>query len=66
MPRLSPEQPDNALVSRFVCRHRMRVLGGAAGAVALSRAGAAASAADRLALRRARRLLRLHPERQQQ
>nr|BFD87390.1 protocatechuate dioxygenase [Streptomyces sp. Xyl84] len=47
MPRLSPEEPDNALVSRLVSRRRMLVLGGAAGAVALSGAGAAASAADR-------------------
>ncbi|MGW1594755.1 intradiol ring-cleavage dioxygenase [Streptomyces sp. NPDC002343] len=47
MPRLSPEEPDNALVSRFVSRRRMLVLGGAAGAAALSGAGAVASAADR-------------------
>ncbi|MFF5405017.1 intradiol ring-cleavage dioxygenase [Streptomyces misionensis] len=47
MSRSSGEEPDNALVSRFVSRRRMLALGGAAGAVALSGAGAAASAADR-------------------
>ncbi|WP_453061137.1 intradiol ring-cleavage dioxygenase [Streptomyces mexicanus] len=47
MPRTSPEEPDNALVSRLVSRRRMLALSGAAGAVALSGAGAVASAADR-------------------
>ncbi|MFJ9930094.1 intradiol ring-cleavage dioxygenase [Streptomyces misionensis] len=47
MSRSSGEEPDNALVSRFVSRRRMLVLGGAAGAVALSGVGAVASAADR-------------------
>jgi len=47
MPRPSRDEPDNALVSRLVSRRRMLALGGAAGAGALSRAGAGASAADR-------------------
>ncbi|MER7220857.1 MULTISPECIES: intradiol ring-cleavage dioxygenase [Streptomyces] len=47
MPKPSPEEPDNALVSRLVSRRRMLVLGGAAGAIALGGAGAVASAADR-------------------
>ncbi|MEU6389083.1 intradiol ring-cleavage dioxygenase [Streptomyces sp. NPDC046939] len=47
MSRPSLEEPDNAVVSQLVSRRRLLLLGGAAGAVALSGAGAAASAADR-------------------
>ncbi|MEU5115655.1 intradiol ring-cleavage dioxygenase [Streptomyces longwoodensis] len=48
MSRFSPEEPDNAVVSRLVSRRRMLVLGGAAGAAAaLGGAGTVAGAADR-------------------
>ncbi|MGW6290516.1 intradiol ring-cleavage dioxygenase [Streptomyces sp. NPDC055107] len=46
MPESSPEEPDNALVSRMVSRRRMLLLGGAVGAVAISGA-AVANAAGR-------------------
>ncbi|MFQ6146015.1 intradiol ring-cleavage dioxygenase [Streptomyces seoulensis] len=47
MSRTSPGEPDNSLVSRLLSRRRVLALGGAAGAVALTGAGAAARAADR-------------------